>query len=194
MTPSRRPCTTARRALGMVAVGALLLSCSSPPAAVTPDGWSRHEQGPASVAVPAGWVEVDGSSETWPLAWADDDDLEAAQYALAVSPRLGTGGADLGRSTFVTGGQIGIPGYVSTGFSEPVHSDTLEIFRNDYTYGAGDQAVHGVFWAAADPQSGTTIGVQLTGATLPEDLVTALEKSIQVLPGEADSAAGRSTG
>ena len=186
--------TPARRRIRLLATGAVvataLTACTSGSSPSTPDGWTRHELGHLSVAVPEGWVATAEGDELWTVGWADAEDLADASALLIGSPDFGQNGADEGLSTFVAGAQIGgVPGYMSTATSTPVETDTLEVVRNDYTYvdGAGTE-FQGVFWAAAAPASGTTVALQLSGTDLPEDLVEGIQDSIRVLDGGAAAA------
>ncbi|QTE29964.1 ATP-grasp domain-containing protein [Pengzhenrongella sicca] len=166
--------------VGAIAV-ALLAACGSGDEAVAPEGFVLKTVGALSVAVPQDWQDIEGTTEKWQNGWADAE-LDSAQYLLIASPEFGSDGADLGRSTFVAGAQIGgVPGYASESFTEPVATDSLEIARNDYTYTSADGAAYeGIFWAAADPESGVTVALQLTGKDLPADLVAGIESSIRV--------------
>lgn len=173
---SRRPVL----ALGCGAVLAVaLVGCSSPDetATTTPDGWQRVESGALSFAVPPDWVEVSRSDALWSVGWADGTELGPDSYLLVGAPELGEDGAERGLDTFVAGAQVGGWGYGSTGVSAPVDTEALEVRRNDFTY----DDVAGVFWAAADPGSGATVGLQLTGRGLPADLVAGIEESIAVV-------------
>ncbi|MCL3859928.1 hypothetical protein [Actinotalea sp. K2] len=191
MNAPRSTRTRATRPVGLlltVGVAAGLGACG-PSGADVPEGFVQVGSGRLEVAVPQGWVPVEGDSELWPGGWADAE-LDDAQHLLIVSPEFGTGGADLGRSTFVAGAQIGgVTGYTSDGFSEPVQTDSLEIARNDFTYtGPDGERYEGIFWAAADPRSGDTVALQLTGSELPADLVDGIEGSIRLGDGADDPA------
>ena len=177
---SRRPVP----ALAVAAVlAAALTGCSgaeqSGPA--TPEGWQRVESGALSFAVPEDWVEAAQSDDLWSVGWADGSELGPDSVLLVGAPELGQDGAERGLDAFVAGAQVGGWGYGSTGMSTPVDTATLEVQRNDFTY----DDVSGVFWAAADPESGTTVGLQLTGRDLPDDLVAGFESSIAVRAGAA---------
>lgn len=153
----------------------------SPP----PDGWVRVESGRLSVAVPEEWVDAPAGTDPWTVAWADDADLAGATVLLSGSPDFGEDGADRGVSTFVAGAQVGgVPSYSSTSRNRVVETDEVEVERNEYTYELSDGTVHeGVFWAAADPEDGRTVALELTGADLPDDLVEQIQASIRVLEG-----------
>lgn len=163
--------------VAVAAVGAVT-GCSSDaaPASVTPDGWQRVEACPLTFAVPGDWVPVDESNDPWEVALGTDSELGPGSTVVTAAPDFGTQGAAQGLHTFVAGAQIAGWGYRSTGRSTPVDTDALTIERNDFGY---DDA-QGVFWAAADPGTGTTVALQLTAADLPDDLVSGIEQSIAV--------------
>jgi hypothetical protein len=175
-------------ALAAGIAGALLSGCTAAPAPL-PDGFVRQEAGALSVAVPAQWQEIEGNTELWPVGWADAA-LESATVVLIVSPDLGTDGAEAGRSTFMAGAQIGgVTGYASQESTDPEPTDTLEIARNNYTYSGPDGAKYeGVFWAAANPETGFTVALQITGKTLSDDLLDDIQGSIRVLEPTGDNA------
>lgn len=152
---------------------------SGDPAATTPAGWQRVESGPLSFAVPEAWVEVPQTDDVWSVGWSDDAEPGATSVLLVGAPELGQDGAERALDTFVAGAQVGGWGYGSTGTSTPVATEALEVRRNDFAY----DDVQGVFWAAADPRSGASVGLQLTGRDLPADVVSGIEESITVLPG-----------
>lgn len=176
---------------GALAAGLALLltSCSDGDAEVSvpdaPDGWVRVEAGRLTVAVPSDWVGLETADDLWSHAWTDSADSAEATVILVAAPELGTQGAEQGLDTFVAGAQVGgTPGYASTSRSRPVETDTLEIERNDYTYSAGEATNDGVFWSVADPRDEHTIGLQLTGVDLSDDLIATVQDSIRVLPEE----------
>ncbi|MGN8246570.1 hypothetical protein ACTHAM_000234 [Cellulomonas soli] len=186
-----RSTTGFRVGAGVLAAGLALLltACSDGGAQVSvpdaPDGWVRVEAGRLTVAVPSDWVELETADAMWSQAWSDAADTSQATVILVAAPELGTDGAAQGLDTFVAGAQMGgTPGYVSTGRSRPVETDTLEVERNDYTYTAGDATNDGVFWSVADPRDEHTIGLQLTGADLSADVIATVQDSIRVLPQE----------
>lgn len=166
--------------LGAVLVVGALAACSAdaPAEPVTPDGWRRVESGALSFAVPESWVEVPQDDDLWSVGWADAPGDDATVLVVG-APGLGRDGAEAALDTFVAGAQVGGWGYGSTGLSTPVDTGALKVRRNDFTY---DDDVAGVFWAAADPASGTTVGLQLTATELDEDVVQGLEASIAVRP------------
>ncbi|RYV52214.1 hypothetical protein [Pengzhenrongella frigida] len=179
----------ARRTVVALAVGltaALATGGCTAAEAPIPDGSARQEIGALSVAVPAEWQSVEGTTAKWPAGWADAE-LAAAQYVLIVSPEFGTAGAELGVSTFMAGAQIGgVDGYASQKSTDPEPTDTVGIARNNYTYTGTDGAEYeGIFWAAADPDTGITVALQLTGKTLPAELVDGIEASIRVVDAAA---------
>lgn len=146
-------------------------------APVTPAGWQRVEEGALSFAVPGEWVEAPQSDDLWSVGRADAADLDQASFLVVGAPGFGDEGAEMGFHTFVAGAAIGGWGYSSTGRSTPVAEETLEVWRNDFTY----DGVTGVFWSAGDPRTGRTVALQLTGEDLPVDLVEQIEASIAVL-------------
>lgn len=145
---------------------------------VTPEGWERVEDGALSFAVPAEWVEAPQSDDLWSIGWSTDPDPGADSLLLVAAPEFGDDGAEQGLDTFVAGAQVGGWGYSSTDRSTPVETDSLEVARNDFTY----DGVSGVFWSAADPETGRTVALQLTGRDLPDDVVEGVERSITVRP------------
>ena len=180
-----------RRTSAALVVGltvALASGCTTAEAP-TPAGFAVREAGALSVAVPKEWQDIEGTTAKWPVGWADSD-LDSAKYVLIVSPEFGTGGAERGVSTFMAGAQIGgVDGYASQKSADPEPTDTLEIARNNYTYtGPGGAEYEGVFWAAANPKTGFTVALQLTGKSLPDDLVGDIEASIRVLDPGAEKA------
>lgn len=148
---------------------------------VTPDGWQRIEDGALSFAVPGEWIEIPQSDDLWSVGWGTDAEPDADSVLLVAAPEFGDDGAEHGLDTFVAGAQIGGWGYSSTDRSTPVETESLEVARNDFTY----DGVSGVFWSAADPETGRTVALQLTGRDLPDDVVEGVERSITVRPGEA---------
>ncbi|MBO0922976.1 hypothetical protein J1G44_00575 [Cellulomonas sp. zg-ZUI199] len=174
-----------RRPVPALVLGAVLAAgltgCSDAgeSAPTTPEGWQRVESGALSFAVPEDWVEAAQSDDLWSVGWADSSELGPDSLLLVGAPALGQDGAQRGLDTFVAGAQVGGWGYGSTGMSTPVDTATLEVQRNDFTY----DDVSGVFWAAADPESGTTVGLQLTGRDLPDEIVAGIESSIAVRAG-----------
>ncbi len=166
----------------MVLAGVLALTaaaCSSPEEGpTTPEGWQRVEQGSLSFAVPGDWVEVAQSDTTWSVGWSTDAEPGAGSVLLVGAPSLGDEGAEQALDAFVAGAQVGGWGYTSTGMATPVDEDTLQVQRNDFTY----DDVTGVFWSASDPASGTTVGVQVTGRDLPQDVVQGIQDSLAVTP------------
>ncbi len=163
---------------GTVLAATLLAACSAPRTAepATPEGWQRVGSGALSFAVPGDWVEVPQPDPLWSVGWSTDADPDAGSVLLVGAPALGEDGAEQALDSFVAGAQVAGWGYGSTAMSTPVDEDTLEVRRNDFSY----DDVAGVFWAAADPGSGSTVGLQLTGRDLPEDVVRGIEESIVV--------------
>ncbi|UZN02141.1 hypothetical protein [Cellulomonas sp. S1-8] len=175
---SRRPLLAV---IGGGLLAAAVVGCSGPQdaAPATPAGWQRVEQGALSFAVPGDWVEVPQPDATWSIGWSDDAEPGATSVLLVAAPELGEDGAERALDAFVAGAQVGGWGYGSTGMSTPVETQTLEVRRNDFAY----DDVTGVFWAAADPASGTSVGLQLTGRDLPADVVAGIEESLAVVDG-----------
>lgn len=164
-----------------LALGVLVTGCTGPDPATevtTPEGWQRVESGALSFAVPEDWVEVPQSDDLWSVGWGSAAEPGADDVLLVGAPEFGEDGAEPALDTFVAGAQVGGWGYGSTGLSTPVDTATLEVRRNDFAY----DDVEGVFWAAADPRSGRTVALQLTGRDLPDDVVAGIEDSVVVLP------------
>ncbi len=163
-------------ATGVLALALGACTGSGEPEPATPDGWQRVTSGALSFAVPGDWVEVGQVDGTWTVGWSDDADPGADSVLLVGAPLLGEDGAQAGLDAFVAGAQVGGWGYRSTDRSTPVDTESLEVARNDFTY----DDVSGVVWSAADPRGGVTVGLQLTGRDLPEDLLDGIEQSIAV--------------
>lgn len=176
-----------RRAVSGLALACLVLTAGcTPSGAQTPDDWTRVEEGAVSVAVPEGWVPVDGISDVWTTGWADDADDPTV--TLLVAPALEATDAANGRDLFQIGWQLGDTGYISESGPDADPAGDLDMARNDFSWGAeSDQP--GVMWSAAVPGTRPVVAVLLRSMTandLPDDLVSGVERSIDVTA-EGDS-------
>ena len=177
-------------ALPMVCVGlGALASCSKEIDA--PEGWTRHEKGLLSVAVPPEWYEVTipqgAQVSTRDCIVQDkkefrDPEVTARLTAMTAGPSVAIGhppaeAAEVARIL----GSVNLFGDSDPAYPKPreVESGEDEVQRVDMPY--GDGAGHDYLLVAKDTDSGIMVVVGLTGPGVTEEIVAGVTAGIRIV-------------
>lgn len=138
-----------------------------------------------SVDVPSSWVELPAEEQTiWDHVYADDADDPTAILRASSDMELATA-ADTSLGS-LQGIMMFGEGYedFSTVDNSDVDIDRADrALRSDFTFADEDgTAREGHWWLMSSRSNGITSGVELTGADLDPELVSAVEESVDYHP------------